>query len=396
MQKDSTSLNILYLSNTELNSKYWSSRQCFAYALSKLDNVKLQYATNRSYFKDLLSISEIRKQVFSSPLVSMPKNLSNLKYSGLFPSLYHYKNIENFFKKSWLKYLSSAWKRNANNGLNILFVWDPSFHNIVTELSPDLTIYFINDKFSLYTGNDFSAAEQLNQKMVERSDIVLTMHQKIKTELDHEEIHIVHNGILPEVFREDLQEEAKHFYRDINLPIIGYLGNINFKIDFDLLYSVFHLKKDWSLVLQGNITYRDVLQTQQFKKLMQLPNVHLLPPVSYDEVIEHMKCFNLGLMPYDLSTWASYCESPLKLYQYWYAGLPIVSVNLPNIRHETNLISIAKNSGQMIEQIQQELETDKPELKLMRKNIASKNTYDQRVVQIEKIIRNVATKKFGA
>jgi hypothetical protein len=97
----------------------------------------------------------------------------------------------------------------------------------------------------------------------------------------------------------------------------------------------------------------------------------------------------VGMMPYDLSGWAGYCESPLKMYQYWAARVPIVSAPLPNLADEPGILSLAATPDQWIQRIEWELTHDSDLLRARRYAKALDNTWSSRADRVAAIIRDL-------
>ena len=58
------------------------------------------------------------------------------------------------------------------------------------------------------------------------------------------------------------------------------------------------------------------------------------------QVADYVRAFDLGLLPYR-RTQETYHASPLKLYEYLAAGLPVVAADVPGARQFADVVAIA-------------------------------------------------------
>ena len=108
-------------------------------------------------------------------------------------------------------------------------------------------------------------------------------------------------------------------------PVIGYHGAVSYWFDFDLLEAVARLRPAWTFVLVG-----PVLEPAQevAARLAELDNVRFVGERSSDEIPAYVQRFDVGLIPFRLDTMTE-AVSPLKMYEYLAAGVPVVSTPLP-------------------------------------------------------------------
>ena len=70
------------------------------------------------------------------------------------------------------------------------------------------------------------------------------------------------------------------------------------------------------------------------------PTCGCWPSVPGDQVASYVRAFDLGLLPYRL-TQETHHASPLKLYEYLAAGLPVVAADVPGARQFADVVAIA-------------------------------------------------------
>jgi hypothetical protein len=90
-------------------------------------------------------------------------------------------------------------------------------------------------------------------------------------------------------------------------------------------------------------------------------------------------------MPYQMDE-QSRNISPLKLYDYFATGKPIVSTYFPEVAKFDNVVRIAKDKNEFNSEIKNALSDNDRDLWNKRKIIAQKNTWDTRVKQISEVL----------
>ncbi len=108
-------------------------------------------------------------------------------------------------------------------------------------------------------------------------------------------------------------------------PLLGYVGNMRDRVDWDLLEAVALHNPNWNIVLAGEVAQ----DSPAFALDHRLANLHLLGVVPYDTGRRLMAAFDVGLIPHAISD-QSMRMDPLKLYNFAALGIPIVSTAHPS------------------------------------------------------------------
>jgi glycosyltransferase involved in cell wall biosynthesis len=120
--------------------------------------------------------------------------------------------------------------------------------------------------------------------------------------------------------------------------------------------------------------------------LKGLPNVHCLGRVHAHQVPGYVKGFDVGLMPYAQNRHAEYI-SPIKLYDYLAAGIPVASLAIPAVNKFEPYVQIAATPADFVRAVRNALQDTSPERHRARRAVAAQHSWQARVEQLSEIIQ---------
>src|SRR5262249_5057917 len=171
----------------------------------------------------------------------------------------------------------------------------------------------------------------------------------------------------------------------IKPPRIGYVGNVNAKVDFELLEFIARTEPQWSVVLVGPSNINIPELRANYERLRLLPNVHHLGFRPLQILPNYVRGLDVCLMCYRTDGWAYY-GYPLKLHEYLAGGKAVVGSDLPSIREFSGVISIARSPEEWQQAIESALNANTSAQIARRVEVARENTWDERVRVIEEAI----------
>jgi hypothetical protein len=229
------------------------------------------------------------------------------------------------------------WIFNYSN--KILWVFDPQFYDEV--YSHFHNFYILYDCLDYFPGSslrkrksDFIREQQLKlfksaDKVVVNSHILKFLYKKFRNNIE----------IVPQGFRFNTfikRKGPKLENKNIKKPIIGYIGGINFRLDYDLLISLVSKCPEYNFVLAGPIQRdNEFFSTHclsKFNKLITYTNVSYLGERSKEDIPALIETFSIGLIPYNSRLeFNRYCY-PMKVFEYFYLGKPIMSSTIEELK----------------------------------------------------------------
>jgi glycosyltransferase involved in cell wall biosynthesis len=181
----------------------------------------------------------------------------------------------------------------------------------------------------------------------------------------------------------DLAEHAS--VAQFKKPIVGYFGNIEKRIDYELIREVALKNVDKSFVFAGPVDKEYVPDY-----IYDVSNIHFIGRIPYQQLPNVLKSFDVAIIPF-----RRYEDSatvfPMKLFEYLGSGKPLVATdfNLDLKSFTGNLVPYCSSAEEFSGAIQEALNNDTEALRKARIELASQHTWESRAAAIEEIITNV-------
>ena len=215
----------------------------------------------------------------------------------------------------------------------VLYVHYAPIRELFDAFDDPVVVYDLHDDLSIYDPDEVDLPPHRrvaahHAAVVREADVVLVSHEVLAERHRHEapDLLVVENGVDVVAFSSprprpgDLPDAA---------PIVGYHGAISYWFDVELVTETARRRPEWTFVLVGPLV--EPYDHEALERLSRLPNVHLLGERPSDEIPAYVRCFDVGLVPFRLDRMTE-AVSPLKMYEYLAAGVPVVATPLPAAR----------------------------------------------------------------
>ena len=165
-------------------------------------------------------------------------------------------------------------------------------------------------------------------------------------------------------------------YQEIDCPRIVFVGGLSEWIDTSILKEVALKLPRFALVLIGPIKI-------DLSFLRGLPNVFILGRRSYRDLPGYLRYANVGIIPFknNLLTGSSH---PVKLYEYFASGLPVVTTNLEEVRAIDSPAMLADDKESFAEMVLQAFEGGKNKKEFYQ--FGAKNSWSERFKIIRQLV----------
>jgi len=112
-------------------------------------------------------------------------------------------------------------------------------------------------------------------------------------------------------------------------------------------------------------------------------NVALEGEIAYRDLPRRMSNFDVAVIPF-LRMPLTMATNPLKLYEYFCLGIPVVSTRLPEIEPFGDLVYLADTPGEFLRGVEQAVADNDPARRARRKAVAEGNTWRARCEEISR------------
>lgn len=171
----------------------------------------------------------------------------------------------------------------------------------------------------------------LERLIIRRCDAVVTVNNAVARELAHR------YGIQQPVVVMNCPEwsDTVEMPRSVRLPgrplRVVYLGMLNEARGLQPLIDAAAATQDVELTIIGHGSQAAAVAAHA-GRLNQNGRIRVLPPVDVSAVLQTLRAFDVGVIPYPAASLNMRLSSPVKLFEYMAAGLAVVASDLPVIR----------------------------------------------------------------
>jgi GT2 family glycosyltransferase/glycosyltransferase involved in cell wall biosynthesis len=236
----------------------------------------------------------------------------------------------------------------------------PSAVDVLPFLELRGVVFNRSDKHSEFDETDQAAVRAMEERLLQDSDaVVYVSRQLMHDDAAHTDgrasflDHGVDLGHFWPAGSPGHEGDEPEELRLLPHPRVGFFGGIDdYVVDTALLERVARELDHVQLVLVGDVTC-------PIDELLGLPNVTWVPRRPYELIPAFGRSFDVALMPWLRNEWVRCCN-PIKLKEYLALGLPVVSVDFPEVQHYADVIRVARDSTDFVDLVRRTLEDGGP------------------------------------
>ena len=269
-----------------------------------------------------------------------------------------------------------------------LWTFLPSTASYVGQLGESLVVYYCVDEWSKFNYLDGQRTADAERQLCERADIVFVSAQSLapKRRDWNPETHLSRHGVDHALFAKALSASIT-LPDDISSvpgPVIGFYGTLQDWVDLDLIAFLAERHPEWSFVLIGKPMI-------DLERITRFPNVRVLGSRPHHMLPNYCKAFAVGIIPYVVNERIRHVN-PIKLREYLSAGLPVVSVRIPEVEAYEDKCSIADDYKDFERAIARALAIDTPQKRVERSQQMKDETWRRRVRELGVQVMRVKSK----
>jgi glycosyltransferase involved in cell wall biosynthesis len=166
--------------------------------------------------------------------------------------------------------------------------------------------------------------------------------------------------------------------------VIGYYGAIAHWFDSRLVAGLAQRRPNWRFELIGNTFTADL------RPLRNLPNIQLLGEIPYTDLPSNLARWHGCIIPFERNELTE-ATNPVKVYEMLAAGMPVVAVDLPELRPiaQAELIELADDAEGFACKLEKLLAARTPDTIAKRRAFARQNTWESRFEEMAAAIERV-------
>jgi glycosyltransferase involved in cell wall biosynthesis len=262
----------------------------------------------------------------------------------------------------------------------ILYVHYAPLRELFDRFHEPVVVYDVLDDLSIYEPDEQGLPEHRRVRAhhgpvlesagvaITSSPVLLERHRSQRPDL-----LLVENGVDVDRFAE---RRARPHDLPTGRPVVGYHGAIARWFDFDLLRSVAAANPRWDFVLVGPVL-PDV--AGRAEALSEQSNVHLLGARPSADIAAYIQAFDAGVIWFVVDHLTE-GVSPLKMFEYLAADVPVVATPLPSCRGMAG-VRVASTVEEMTAAITDALESGSEETQV-RRSAAEAASWEARVAPV--------------
>jgi glycosyltransferase involved in cell wall biosynthesis len=172
--------------------------------------------------------------------------------------------------------------------------------------------------------------------------------------------------------------------RAVPRPHLGYLGPLQGRVDLQLMREVLKARRNWHFICFGG------------SQSLLLPNVHRLSWLTPDKMPSCVAAFDVGVMPYDISDAKNLHCVPLKLFDYFAEGIPVVSTSVLSLAEFADAVYFGNTSEEFIGAVEEALVEPLTSAKReARKRIAQEHSTEALGWRLEEVLSDIDPKSIA-
>lgn len=272
---------------------------------------------------------------------------------------------------------------------NNLTIWcySPLWLDVIKTLKYSNLIFHCVDGLHTYNKGNYFADQY--DAIAKKSDIIITpgiiLYEELK-KINTNTYRISH-GVTEELLSiiDKKEKIIPSEILKIKNDIVIYSGTLANWVDFKIIEYIAKELEDITFLIIGYV--HALTAKKDINKIIALKNVILTGFKNYHELPHYYKHCKVAIVPYQINEHIIY-SSPTKFFDYFSAGLPVVTTKFPSAETFGDLVYIANDKESFLSSLKKAIKEDDMNLVQRRKDITRNSTWAIQVTKMIKLIED--------
>jgi glycosyltransferase involved in cell wall biosynthesis len=275
----------------------------------------------------------------------------------------------------------------------LLWIAIPTAVEMIGQFDESLVIYQVSDKYDANTMDhttDPALIRRLHERAIEAADLIFYSGRKLFNEATRgrERSYLLEQAVDFEHWASAGSGELviAPEVESIPRPRLGYFGAVEpWLVDQELIRHAARARPSWHWVFIGN--------RSRGLEIENLPNVHFLPPVPYDDLPRYAAGFDVCVLPWETAQSFTSYGSAIKVREYLATGKPVVIAPLPEYEPMKDVLRIARSRDDFLRLVADALDEHDETAAHARQAAVASGTWDARAEWVSSLIEEALGKK---
>ncbi len=267
----------------------------------------------------------------------------------------------------------------------VVNAFNPAFGNfLLDQLGEKRNVYYCFDEIAEcdWVSNH---GERVEKEFMPRVNATITTSQILQQTKKPwtPECFLVPNGVDYPLFEQGFVPVT-----DKPESVIGYIGTIDSRINYEILETIARDLPQSKLLLIGRLSFDKANVAPAIDRLKSYPNVQFVSAQPAEALPSYLKQVRVGLIPFvkNPQTAAIY---PMKINEYLAAGVAVVSTDFAPLDDFGTTIAIADSLPEFMRNVTSFLQQDSVEEQRKRQTLAYENSWDRRAKHFSSILDTI-------
>ncbi len=288
------------------------------------------------------------------------------------------------------------WLRVKHSGCNCFIIWSffPSLYSFTKSKLSSWSLLFDVVDYHHSSDSDIYKITKLNRKLLlKKANWIFSISKnlaKLFQPIANNKIFVVPQGFDIGSYQTNSKNINinKCNSSNTNKPTVGFLGQISQRIDLSLIWALIKNNIDWQFVFVGpthnepNISKNYSNFSKKVTHIVQAKNVVMIESQPRKILKTLIDQFDICIIPYDISQLFNLYCYPMKLFEYFYMGKPVVSTPIKELLLPkfNGLVYTGNTVDEWEKIVQNLLNNDWPKKKAARqRKMAEENSWGKKI-----------------